>query len=196
MIDSAMWSNENFAALPGMARLLQIGIINHADDQGRIKGHPVYLRSVIFPYDDITVEDIGKWLDMMAANGTVLWYEANGKEYLQLLNWWDYQDITSPKPSIYPAPPNWQDKSGYVYLVHDGALYKIGISVQPDKRIQQLKYENGRPCTILVLIETENYRALEGQLHERFSNKRVKGEWFDLAAEDVAWIKSLAETEG
>ena len=56
MLDSGLWSNEHFAQLPPMARLLLIGMINHADDQGRIKAHPAYLRSIVFPYDDIDVE--------------------------------------------------------------------------------------------------------------------------------------------
>ncbi len=45
MLDSGIWANEHFAGLPPMVRLLQIGIINLADDQGRMKAHPAYLRS-------------------------------------------------------------------------------------------------------------------------------------------------------
>ncbi len=52
MLDGGIWANEKFAELPCMARLLQIGLINLADDQGRIKAHPSYLRSQLFPYDE------------------------------------------------------------------------------------------------------------------------------------------------
>lgn len=113
MIDSAMWSNENFAALPVMARLLQVGIINMADDQGRVKAFPAYLRSQIFPYDDVSIVDIAKWLQLIAKNGTIAIYQAGGKEYIQLLNWWDYQSLQFASPSQYPAPDGWQDHIRY-----------------------------------------------------------------------------------
>lgn len=113
MIDSGMWSNENFAALPAMARLLQVGIINHADDQGRIKAHPAYLRSQIFPYDDVTIGDVQKWLQLITQNGTAIVYEVDGKEYLQLVKWWDYQSLQYASPSEYPAPGAWQDRIRY-----------------------------------------------------------------------------------
>lgn len=113
MIDSGMWSNENFAALPAMARLLQVGIINHADDQGRIKAHPAYLRSQIFPYDDVSIDDVRKWLQTITQNGTAIVYEVDGKEYLQLVKWWDYQSLQYASPSEYPAPGAWQDRIRY-----------------------------------------------------------------------------------
>lgn len=113
MIDSGMWSNENFAALPAMARLLQVGVINHADDQGRIKAHPAYLRSQIFPYDDVTIDDVQKWLKMITQNGTAIVYEVDGKDYLQLAKWWDYQSLQYASPSEYPAPTGWHDRIRY-----------------------------------------------------------------------------------
>lgn len=113
MVDSGMWSNENFAALPAMARLLQIGIINHADDQGRIKAHPAYLRSQIFPYDDVSIDDIAKWLKLISNNGTVAIYEADTKTYVQLTNWWEYQSLQYASPSEYPAPVGWRDQIRY-----------------------------------------------------------------------------------
>lgn len=110
MLDSGMWSNENFAALPAMARLLQIGMINHADDQGRIKAHPLYLAKEIFPYDRVSPTNIAKWLDLIAGNGTILLYNVEGKQYAQLTKWWEYQSLQYASPSDHPAPPNWKDR--------------------------------------------------------------------------------------
>jgi hypothetical protein len=110
MIDSGMWSNENFAALPAMARLLQIGMINHADDQGRVKANPMYLSKEVFPYDRVTPANISKWLELIATNGTVILYEVEGKQYAQLTKWWEYQSLQYAAPSDYPPPPNWRDR--------------------------------------------------------------------------------------
>ena len=62
MIDCGMWQNERFAEMPMGARLLQIGMINHADDQGRLKANPAWLRAQIFPYDNMEVGLIQSWL--------------------------------------------------------------------------------------------------------------------------------------
>lgn len=111
MIDSSMWENEKFGALPMGAKLLQVGMINHADDQGRVKAHPVYLSKAIFPYDeDVSVADIRKWLELLHANGTILLYVNDEKQYAQLTNWWKYQSLQYAQPSDYPRPEGWQDR--------------------------------------------------------------------------------------
>lgn len=110
MIHAGIWANENFAGLCPMARLLQIGIITLADDQGRAKANPAYLRSQIFPYDDVSLVDTENWLNQMSLNGTIQVYTVNGKTYLQLLNWWDYQSPSFAAASIYPRPDGWHDR--------------------------------------------------------------------------------------
>lgn len=151
MIDSAMWSNENFAALPAMARLLQVGVINMADDQGRVKAFPAYLRSQIFPYDDVAIADIAKWLRLIAQNGTIEIYQADGKEYIQLLNWWEYQSLQYPAPSEYPAPQGWRDrirynaKGGAVLTFNYVTIKGERMPDTCDSRGNPLGYSVGRP---------------------------------------------------
>lgn len=110
MIDSSMWNSDNFTELPFGARLLQLGIINHADDQGRVRAKPSYLRVTIFPYDPTTDADIQSWLELLASNNTIILYEADGKQYAQLVNWWKYQNLQYAQPSQYPRPAAWQDR--------------------------------------------------------------------------------------
>lgn len=92
------------------ARLLQVGIINHADDQGRMKANPIYLRAQIFPYDDISPKQIQEWLELMAKNGTIILYEVDSRLYVQLTNWWRYQSLQYAQPSQYPRPSGWLDR--------------------------------------------------------------------------------------
>ena len=97
MLDSSVWSNENFAALPPRGRLLQIGMISIADDQGRLKANPLYLAKEIFPYDHMEAIDISKWLHQMEENGTIQIYMVEGKLYAQFLKWWEYQSLQFAK---------------------------------------------------------------------------------------------------
>lgn len=113
MLDGNIWANEKFSDMPPMACLLQIGLINLADDQGRMKAHPLYLRSQIFPYRDVTVDEVSMWLSHIIANGTALAYQVDGKDYLQLVNWWQYQSHSFAQPSDYPRPDGWQDRIRY-----------------------------------------------------------------------------------
>ena len=110
MLDSRRFTNESYASMPIAARHLQDGMINLADDQGRIKANPVYLRNEIFPYDDLQIEQIQVWLNLMVTNGTILLYQANGRDYAQFHNWWEYQSLQFARPSDYPAPEGWQDR--------------------------------------------------------------------------------------
>lgn len=111
MLDSSIWDNEKFGALPMGAQLLQIGMINHADDQGRVKANPLYLSKAIFLYnEEVTLADIRKWLELLHANGTILLYAIEDKQYAQHANWWKYQTLQYAQPSEYPRPEGWQDR--------------------------------------------------------------------------------------
>lgn len=110
MIDSSMWQNEKFHELPLCARLLQISLINAADDQGRTKATPKYLKVQVFPFDEVSLDEIQQWLEIIQANGTIILYTAEGKQYAQLANWWKYQALQYAQPSQHPRPPGWQDR--------------------------------------------------------------------------------------
>jgi hypothetical protein len=110
MLDSRRFTNESYASMPIAARHLQDGMVNIADDQGRLKANPIYLRNEIFPYDDVPVEQIQVWLNLMVVNGTILLYQANGRDYVQFNNWWLYKSLTFARPSDYPSPEGWEDR--------------------------------------------------------------------------------------
>jgi hypothetical protein len=83
---------------------------------------------------------------------------------------------------------------GYVYLLEaESGLYKIGVSIRPHKRISEVKRAiPSEDLLTLCLIPTPDMFRLESDLHYRFVDKRVKGEWFKLEREDVQYITSLS----
>jgi hypothetical protein len=84
-----------------------------------------------------------------------------------------------------------QTQFGYVYLLKaTNGLHKIGLSKDAERRLKD--FEN-LPFGVeyICVIESEDMRGLESSLHKRFAAKRVRGEWFDLDAEDVDYIRSL-----
>lgn len=85
-----------------------------------------------------------------------------------------------------------EPKSGFVYLAHcETGHYKIGYSVSPESRIQQLNAQMPVPITLIHVIETDDMVTAEQTLHDRFDGQRVSGEWFTLSGADIDYIKDI-----
>jgi len=106
MIDPSIWSDEKLGLLSPLHRLLFIGLFSNADDEGRLPGHPNYIKSLIFPYDnDITPQNVEAMLNDLNRKGFILTYMVNGQRYIQVVNFLKYQKINRPTPSKIPPPP-------------------------------------------------------------------------------------------
>lgn len=155
MLDSGLWANERFGEMPMMARLLLLGIINHADDQGRIKGKLSYLRTEIFRYDeDVTNEQVAECLEHIEANGTITIYQEDGKDYIQLLNWWEYQSLQFAAPSAMPRPKHWRDRVRY-NAKGGNTLTCNWITPKGEKPIDTCD-EDGCPLPIIATLPPRN----------------------------------------
>jgi hypothetical protein len=66
----------------------------------------------------------------------------------------------------------------YVIGSDDAPWVKIGISVDPQKRLTVL--QTGFPFALSVLWHCEGDFTLEQHLHGVFKDHRMQGEWFDL----------------
>lgn len=80
-----------------------------------------------------------------------------------------------------------KDKRTNIYLMvdHNTGFYKIGRSKSPLKREKTLQSE--KP-TIELIAHWESVESHENWLHQKFENKRIRGEWFALSQEDVDFI--------
>jgi hypothetical protein len=92
----------------------------------------------------------------------------------------------------------WLNAQGYVYIARmdDAPFYKIGISKTPEHRafhMQALPYsmQSIPDITLLHVIETNWTYMLERELHIRFTNQRVGGEWFVLSAVDLLVLRQM-----
>lgn len=79
---------------------------------------------------------------------------------------------------------------GHVYLMHDTVrgFHKIGFATDPKFREKTLQAE---VPSIVTIHSFEGTMLDEEALHIRFRKKRLRGEWFQLAEEDVNYILSL-----
>jgi hypothetical protein len=74
---------------------------------------------------------------------------------------------------------------GYVYLLKSGKYYKIGRSKAPGRREYELAIQLPEPVVRVHTIETDDPGGIERYWHQRFSERRKNGEWFELRREDV-----------
>jgi DnaD/phage-associated family protein len=85
-----------------------------ADDQGRMPGNPAYIRSIVWPYDDISIAETSTDLDAIELAGNIIRYIDSNSEYIQIANWHIYQgDSQWLGRSSYPAPQGWIDHCRY-----------------------------------------------------------------------------------
>lgn len=105
-IDPDIWRSRQFVGLSRSARLLFIGMISLADDEGRLKGAPLDLRMCVLPGDNIRPDRVQKWRDECVKAGLVKLYESpEGEPLLWLPNWHKHQHVNRPYPSKLPAHP-------------------------------------------------------------------------------------------
>ena len=121
MIDPAFWQSETMASLPITQRYLFIGLFSNANDQGRLKAHPALIRSTVFPYEDVSQDDLKTDLAALESIDSIHLYSVEGKAYLQIVNWWKYQSPQWAYPSSIPAPDGWHDRLRYR---HDNEVLK------------------------------------------------------------------------
>lgn len=103
MIDPNIWQSEDFSKLSTLGKLVFIGLFSLADDEGRGRSNPVYLKSTLFPYEEgIRSTDIDKTLSEISSNMSVIFYSCDGSSYYWLYNWNTWQKIDKPSESKIP----------------------------------------------------------------------------------------------
>lgn len=84
---------------------------------------------------------------------------------------------------------------GFIYILFGNGVYKIGKTKNPKQRKTWLDIKLPFAVEIHHLIKTNNMIACEYLFHDRYNQKRINGEWFNLTAEDVAEIKLVEQMD-
>jgi hypothetical protein len=87
---------------------------------------------------------------------------------------------------------------GYVYVLYNpkSKLVKIGKTKSPKSRFSTLSNQNGSTFKYFITEQIYIESLVEKVMHNKFSNKRKKGEWFDIGFDDaVLELKSLLESD-
>ena len=74
----------------------------------------------------------------------------------------------------------------YIYLIQDleNSRYKIGISKNPSKRVEQLQTGNSSKLKLVETYKSEHASIVEKALQRRYAYLKKEGEWFDFSIEE------------
>jgi Meiotically up-regulated gene 113 len=84
---------------------------------------------------------------------------------------------------------NYREVAGYIYVLHSEYGYKIGKTVSLKDRTRLFSVKLPFKFDIALSGYVANYSKVEADLHRMFKKKRLEGEWFDLAEEDLGAIR-------
>ena len=102
MIDPNFWSDEKLGECSIEERLLFMGLISNADDEGYGRANPKLLKSLIFPYDEFKALDIEKWISHLNEINIVTLFKYDNQTYYVLPNFLKHQTINKPTASSLP----------------------------------------------------------------------------------------------
>ena len=92
------------------ARLLYIGLITRADDEGRMKYLPRQINAGIFYEDEVPTRRFNRWVNELINEQLICIYCVKDRRYLAILGWRKHQRINRPNPSEYPCPSENMEK--------------------------------------------------------------------------------------
>jgi|GEM_PF-2445693 len=79
-----------------------------------------------------------------------------------------------------------------VYFIQsggDGGPVKIGVAVDPLRRLAMLQKGSANDLRLLAIISGD--AVAEAELHTRFAHLRARGEWFSFSGELVDFVSKL-----
>ena len=205
MITGDICRNEKVASLPDAGRFLFIGIFSNADDDGRLKASPRFLKALIFPYDeDKTSEQVKQWRDQCATLRLIRLYNKNGTDYLDLPGWRKHQLIRKDRynpsqlPSYDEADSVWQPDGNQLATSGDRSIVKSSIvkSNTPLSKDKGARIKRADPIVNEIFSEMRTYlgfpdrvkkdpipsygkegQAIKRMLARGFTREEVTGCW-------------------
>lgn len=190
-IKPEFWTSEQVMECSLNARLLFIGLWNFCDDSGRHPLTPRQIKALIFPADDLTVENIRGMIDELSTNGLIDIYTVESKEYLQVTGW-QHQKIDRPQKPKYPGPVAEHSSNGIDG--EDKGEDRIGEDIEPSGS------SAGAPSAEIVPMPVDARKALFGEAlpllarctgRPETSLRSLVAKWLRSSHDDAAKVSRL-----
>lgn len=109
MIKPKFWDDAKIGRISRDARLLYIGMWNFSDDLGVIRANSVWMKSKIFPFDQMQIQQFDKICQEILRNGFISLFSYKGEEFYylpkfslhQTINKPNYEEVNVPKELLF-----------------------------------------------------------------------------------------------
>lgn len=101
----SFWGHDKVARVSRDERLLFLGLVSMADDDGRFMATPTAVNGYVFPHDNLPPAKVGKWLNRLDCVGLIRLYDVAGLRYGVLPGFKKHQVINRSSKSSLPEPP-------------------------------------------------------------------------------------------
>lgn len=112
-----MWTDERLTECSLSARLLFIGLLNFADDNGNLRHSPKRIKMQVFPADNIETAPL---LAELITHGLLMEYSVNGENFLHIKGFTKHQVINRPSKTDIPKPQLNEDSLSTHGVLSDG----------------------------------------------------------------------------
>lgn len=181
MLHIKIWNNERFSKMTPLARLIYIGLIVLADDDGRLKGNSALLKSQIFPFDlSMSLEVFKNALKEVAKSKLIDVYRVKGDYFISHPNWKRYQYIRpeSYKSSIFPENPSQKCDKPVTKMGNKGKEAKLKEE-KGEGSIEFLKNIPEEDIKDLTTRRDISKTALLAKAEEIYNRFQAKGKKYD-----------------
>ena len=120
MVKPDFWSDTELSQkLPPAGRMLYQGLWQLAEDSGIIENDPVAFKMILFPLDQVQVDDVKDWAEVLEDQNKLIPYESEGKQLYYIKNFHKHQSLRSPAQPELPLPE-------FVDYIENDEKYRAG----------------------------------------------------------------------
>ena len=156
------WMNEDLASVSESARLLAIGVLNLADDEGWLKCHPKLIEGSLFPFSEPSVSVHECLIQLQNIGYLAIYKSVDGKEYAHVVKFNEHQKINRPTPSKIKDAAGLTEYSLIAHGALTGGKERKGREVKGMEWKGNMSNDEGKP-TVGDKPKTISPQALSGK---------------------------------
>ncbi|HEX9992494.1 MAG TPA: hypothetical protein VGB14_06180 [Acidimicrobiales bacterium] len=171
-------TSETMATLSASAERTFVRLWTHCDDDGRCVDNVRLIKAAVYPLnDEMTLDAVEVDLAALAAKGLIIRYEVDGRRYLAVRSWCEFQHPQKRRPSKLPAPSATtpvlvREQSSPVVEVGDGDGEGEGVTPLPPPSVnERASRAASPPATVTAVFDA--WRDATGHHRAVLDSKRT-----------------------
>lgn len=186
MIKPKFWEDTKIGKLSRDARLLYIALWNFSDDLGVVIGNSVWLKTRIFPYDQMQIQQFEKLISDLAINGFIYLFSYQGEEFIYLPNFARHQTINRPNLEDVNIPKAVLEDLKATFT--EQSLMNHGIITDESVTKEEVEKEKENKLSLSECVCDEEFERFWNLYDKKQDREKAKSKFKKLSKADKAKI--------